>query len=165
MLWIAACAIAMTSCKKSDDGGPGGDAAQGTIKASIDGKAFTSLKMTTKATRVNAAGKTMITLQGNDASGKALVFTIMGVETAGTYNIGGGANISVTLGYTEINISNPTDTKTWQAPFDSSIAGEIKIAELTDKVIKGTFSAKAKGNTSSNTSTVDIANGAFNMSF
>ncbi len=165
MLWVAACAIALTSCKKNDNGGPGGDAAPGTIKATIDGKAFTSLKMTTKATRVNAGGKPMITLQGNDASGKALIFTILGVETTGTYNIGGGANISIGLGYTEINISNPTDTKTWQAPFDSSIAGEIQISELTDKAIKGTFKAKAKGNTSSNTSTVDITNGAFNMNF
>lgn len=163
MLFILACAIAMAACKKNEDGGPGGNAAPGTIEAKIGGSSFKSLKMTTMANRVNVGGSSVITVQGNETSGKAIVMVINGVDGAGTYQIGGGANISISASYTEVNISNPTATKIWQAPFDSSVAGEIKIAELTDKVIKGTFSFTAKNN--SDGSVKEVTNGSFNLNF
>lgn len=163
VMLVLACTFAMTSCKKNDAGGTGGDAAPGTIKAKIDGASFTSLKMTTMANRVNVGGSSMVTMQGSETSGKAIVLVMNGVDGPGTYQIGGGANISISASYTEVNISNPTDTKTWQAPFDSSIAGEVKIAELTDKNIKGTFAFTAK-NTQEN-SMRDVTAGAFNMNF
>lgn len=162
MLMVAG-TIAMASCKKNEDGGPGGGAAAGTIEAKVSGSSFKSLKMTTMANRVNVGGSSIITVQGNETSGKAIVLVMNGVDGPGTYQIGGGANISISGSYTEVNISNPTATKVWQAPFDSSVAGEIKIAELTDKVIKGTFSFTAKN--SSDNSTKEVTNGAFNVSF
>jgi len=162
LLVMLACTIAVTSCKKSEDGGPGGDAAPGTIKAKIDGASFASLKMTSIANRVNVGGKSIITVQGNESSGKAIVLVMNGVDGPGTYAIGGGANISISASYTEVNIANPTATKIWQAPFDSSVAGEVKIAELTDAAIKGTFTFTAK-NTTEN-SLREITAGAFNMS-
>src|SRR5690606_12013080 len=100
---------------------------------------------------------------GNETSGKAIVLVMNGVDEVGTYQIGGGANISISASYTEVNIANPTATKVWQAPFDSSVAGEVKISELSDKAIKGTFSFTAKNN--SDYSTKEITNGAFNLSF
>lgn len=163
LLLMMACAIAATSCKKNEDGGPGGDAAPGTIKAKISGASFSSLKMTTMANRISVGGSSMITVQGNETSGKAIVIVMNGVDGAGTYSIGGGANISISASYTEVNISNPTATKVWQAPFDPSVAGEVKIAELTDTAIKGTFTFSAK-NTTDN-SMREITEGAFNVSF
>lgn len=162
LLLMLACAVTATSCKKNEDGGPGGDAAPGTIKAKVDGASFTSLKMTSAANRINVGGTSMITVQGNESSGKAIVLVMNGVDGPGTYSIGGEANISISGSYTEVNISNPTATKVWQAPFDSSVAGEVKIAELTDTVIKGTFTFTAK-NTTDN-SVREITDGAFNMS-
>ena len=160
---MLACAIAATSCKKNEDGGPGGNAAPGTIAAQIGGTSFKSLKMTTMANRVNAGGSSAITVQGSETSGKAIVLVMNGLNESGTYQIGGGANISISASYTEVNIANPTATKVWQAPFDSSVAGEVKISELSDKAIKGTFSFTAKSN--SDNSTKEITNGSFNLSF
>ena len=161
VLLMLTCALAVTSCKKNNDGGPGGDAAPGTIKAKIDGASFTSLKMTTIGNRVNVGATSMITVQGNEASGKAIVLVMNGVDGPGTYQIGGGANISISGSYTEVNISNPTATQVWQAPFDATVAGEVKIAELTDKTIKGTFTFSAK-NTKDN-SMREITEAAFNV--
>jgi len=104
----------------------------------------------------------MITVQGNESSGKAIVLVMNGVDSPGTYQIGGSASISISASYTEVNISNPTNTQVWQAPFDSSVSGEIKIAELTDKVIKGTFQFTAKN--SKDQSMREVTDGAFNMS-
>jgi len=163
VLLMLACAVAATSCKKNDDGGPDGGAASGTIKAKIGSASFTSLKMTTMANRVNVGGTSMITVQGNETSGKAIVLVMNGVDGTGTYQIGGGANIAISASYTEVNISNPTATQVWQAPFDSSVAGEIKISELTDKVIKGTFQFSAKNN--KDNSMREITGGAFNVNF
>ncbi|GGC31108.1 hypothetical protein GCM10011386_23860 [Parapedobacter defluvii] len=162
LLLMLACAMATTSCKKNEDGGPGGDAAPGTIKAKINGAAFASLKMTSVANRINVGGTSMITVQGNESSGKAIVLVMNGVDSPGTYQIGGSASISISASYTEVNISNPTNTQVWQAPFDSSVSGEIKIAELTDKVIKGTFQFTAKN--SKDQSMREVTDGAFNMS-
>ncbi len=160
---MLACVITATSCKKNEDGGPSGDASPGTIEAKIGGSQFKSLKMTTVANRVNVGSSSVITVQGNETSGKAIVMVINGADGPGTYQIGGGANISISASYTEVNISNPTATKIWQAPFDSSVAGELKISELSDKVIKGTFSFTAKNN--SDKSIKEITNGSFNLSF
>ncbi len=162
MMLLLAGALAATSCKKSDAGG-GGDAAPGTIKAKINGASFTSLSMTSAASRVSVAGTTMVTIQGSESSGKAIMFVINGVSGTGTYQIGGGANISISASYTEVNISNPTATKVWQAPFDSSVAGEISIAEFTDKVVKGTFNFSARS--SQDQSMREVTEGSFNMTF
>ncbi|HWK58907.1 MAG TPA: DUF6252 family protein [Parapedobacter sp.] len=159
---MLACAIAATSCKKNEDGGPGGNAPAGTIKAKIDGTSFASLKMTSMANRINMGGTSMITVQGSESSGKAIVLVMNGVDSPGTYEIGGGANISISASYTEVNINNPTATKIWQAPFDSSVAGEVKIAELTDTSIKGTFTFSARNSTDK--SMKEVTSGAFNMS-
>ncbi len=161
-LLMMICVLAMPSCKKNEDGGPGGDAAPGTIKAMIDGSSFSSLKMTSVANRINAGGTSIITVQGNESSGKAIVLVMNGVDGTGTYSIGGDANISISASYTEVNISNPTATKIWQAPFDSSVAGEVKIAELTNTTIKGTFTFTAKN--TMDQSVREVTEGAFNMS-
>ena len=63
-------AFAFSSCSSDDDGGNPGDvtAGSGTISAKIDGNSFTSLEMTSIATKVNAGGQSTLVIQGNTQS-------------------------------------------------------------------------------------------------
>ena len=156
-----------TSCSSDDDGGDGGNAAAGTIQAKVDGTLVTTLEMVTFAT---LSGTSNLQIQGNTGgtSSKAFVLQMQGLDGVGTYTIGGGANIINTAVYSEItvDISNPSNTVTndWQAPFDSSVAGEIKISELTDTKVVGTFSFTGK-NVNGDNSTKQITEGSFNINF
>ncbi len=164
VLMSLALVFTTTSCSKDDDGGGGGDASNGTIKAKVAGANFSSSPQLSAATQINAGGSTVITVQGNDSSGKAIVLVMNGVSETGTFSIGGGANISISASYIEANVSNPTDTQIWQAPFDSTVAGEVNISELSDTKVKGTFNFTGK-NVNGDNSTKAITEGSFNMNF
>lgn len=149
-----------TSCSSDDDGGSGGDAANGTIKANIAGTNFSSNPVLSAANQVTVAGTTTVTIQGNDNSGKGIVLVMNGVTGEGIYPIGGGANISISASYIEVNVSNPQNTQTWQAPFDATQAGEINISEFTTSKIQGTFQFDAK-NVNGDNSMKAITEGVF----
>lgn len=170
--FICACflvtsSLFLTSCSSDDDGGGGGSAAAGTITAKVDGASVTTVEIATFATQV---GSSMMQIQGNTGgtSSKAFVLNIMSYDGVGTYDIGGGefglgqANVS----YVEISfdLSNPLDfqEKTWNAPFDGGEkVGEIKVSEVTDTNIKGTFFFTAM-NVEDNTQK-QITEGSFNI--
>ncbi len=171
--FICACflvtsSLFITSCSSDDDGGGGGNAAAGTITAKVNGSSVTTLEMTTFAYQTGS----VVHIQGNTegTSSKAFSFNIMSFDGVGTYDIGGGefglgqANVS----YSEItvNLSNPmaSETKTWAAPYEGGEkVGEIKVSEVTDTHIKGTFSFTAKNN--SDGTTRNITEGSFNVEF
>ena len=155
--------VVTTSCSKSDDDGGGdGGAASGTIKAKINGSNFTSAEISTSGSITNAGGMQNFTLIGSNSSGKGIMVTIIGFDGEGTYQIGGGANITVSASYSETDINNPMDTQVWQAPYDSSVAGEINFSEVTNTKAKGTFHFKAK-NTGGDNSIKEITEGTFNV--
>ena len=163
MLIALALVFTTSSCSKDDDGGDGGGAASGTIKAKINGNNFTSAEISTQGTITNASGMQTFMLIGSNSSGQGIMVTIIGFDGEGTYQIGGGANISVAASYSETDINNPMDTQVWQAPFDDSIAGEIKFSEVTDTKAKGTFHFTAKNG--GDGSTKEITEGSFNVNF
>lgn len=146
-----------TSCSSDDDGG-GGNAAAGTVQAKVDGSNFSSNTQTTTATLVSA--NNTLAIYGSDLAGKTITLNIVGVyDGEGTYQIGGGANVAVNASYTEGTASGVT---AWQAPFDSSVAGEIKISsQTTSEKVVGTFNFTAK--TSDGSSTKVITEGSFNI--
>lgn len=158
--------LVFTSCSKSDDdGGSGGSAASGTVKATIGGKSFTSLKIATTATKTTAGGVEWLRIQGNDSDGNAIVLTINPYDGVGTYNVS-DASVFTTAFYTKIDVdlNNPQNSKTenWVAPYDSSgVIGEIKISEETDTTVKGTFSFTGKSDVDG--SLKEITNGSFNV--
>ncbi|MCE7054164.1 DUF6252 family protein [Algoriphagus sp. AGSA1] len=152
--------LAGSSCSNDDERDPG-NADSGTIKAKVDGATFTSNPQFSAANRISVGSTTTVTLQGNDSSGKGIVIVLNGVTGPGIYQIGGGANISISASYIEVNTSNPQATQTWQAPFDSSVAGEVTIDEFTETKITGSFEFTCKN--SGNNSTKQITEGAFNL--
>lgn len=149
-----------TSCSSSDDGGSGGSAASGTIKAKIDGSNFTSLEITSFASVQTGGGVTTLVMQGNTQD-QAINMIINGYEGVGTYQIS-DSNVFITASYIEPDISNPANSQTWSAPFqDSGIIGEIKVSEETSSKIKGTFYYTAKNSNTGGTK--EITEGSFNL--
>lgn len=156
--------LSLSSCS-SDEGGGGGVAAEGTITANVAGSTFTSMELATIANRVNAGGSTIVTIQGSDATGKAINLIINGATQTGTYDIGGENLIAVVGTYIETNIQNPQASKTYVAPYeDGGVAGSITISEMTDTKIVGTFNFTGKNQNDQNDSKA-ITNGAFNVMF
>ncbi len=154
--------VSLTSCKSDDDGGDsgGGGAASGTITAKINGDQFTSLEITSFANITSGGGQTTLVMQGNTQS-QAINIVINGYEGVGGYEISDD-NVFIIASYIEPNISNPSDTQTWSAPFqDSGIVGEVRISEETESKVKGTFHFDCKN---SNDDTMkSVTDGSFNL--
>lgn len=166
LVLFAALAVTFTSCS-SDDGGSGGNAAAGTMKAKVAGSNVTTLEITTFAT---ISGNVLI-LQGNTGgtSSKAFNLNVGAYNGVGTYDIGGGTTGlgQATASYIEIvvDIANPTafQSTTWQAPFTGGAkVGEVSVSEVTSTNIKGTFFYTAKKN-SGDMSEIAITEGSFNI--
>ncbi len=169
--FICACFLVTTSflvssCSSDDDGGGGGSAAAGTITAKVGGSSVTTVNIATFANQVGP----IMQIQGNTGgtSSKAFVLNIMTYDGVGTYDIGGGefglgqANVSYVE--TIVDLANPTapDIKTWSAPFEGGEkVGEIKVSEVTETYIKGTFQFTAKN--TDDGSTKQITEGSFNI--
>lgn len=160
----------LSGCKKDDDGGAGGK--EGVIEAMVDGKKFksSSIPGVTYASSAAVGKGRVITVVGSTegTTSKSITITLTGIGEPGTYQIGGKGNGSVIIGYleTEIDLANPTAPKItqWTAPWgDDTIAGELKISELTDEKISGTFNATCKNN--DGTSTKELKSGSFNVKF
>lgn len=148
----------LTSCKSDDDGGGSGTAGEGTIEASIDGVAFTSLEITSIATAANGN----MQIQGNDADGNAILLLIIGYNGTGTYNFdGSNTTIFNTASYTQADINNPLNSQSWSAPFDATLAGSVSISNETDDTIEGTF--EFTGQNANDNSQKVISNGSFNL--
>ena len=150
--------ITFTGCKSDDDGGDGGNAANGTIEASVDGAGFTSLNITSIATLANGN----LILQGNDADGKGIVITIFAYDGVGTYDFTGADPLILhTAVYIETDINNPMNSQSWSAPFDTTMVGSVSISSETDDNIQGTFNFTGQ-NANDNSQKV-ITDGSFNL--
>ncbi len=165
-LLLISTAIFTFSCKSDDDGGSGGSAAAGTITAKVNGTTITTMEMVTFAHNVSGS----LSIQGNTGgtSSKAFSMLILNFDGVGTYPIGGGANIANSASYSEIvvDINNPMNSQTynWQAPYDANQAGEVKITEVTDAYVKGTFTFQCK-NVNGDGSIKNVTEGSFNVNF
>lgn len=164
---VLGCLVLFTvaACKKDKDGGSGGSAAEGTIKASVAGSSWTSISMSTSAQYV-AAGKSL-TMMGTDASGKTINIIVNNYDgSTGTWDItnAGASAIGVVASYIETNITNPTASKTYVAPYSGSgVIGKIQISEFSKTgSVKGTFNFKAR-NQSDNADFKEVASGSFNV--
>lgn len=165
MAMLFAVSVFTFSCKSDDDGGGGGNAGAGTISAKVDGTTVTTIDLTTTASNANG---TLIILgnDGNQNPNKAFNLTIVGFDGTGTYPIGGTGNVFNVGTYTEtiVDVNNPTnpDVTIYTAPYTGGAnVGEIKISEITDTYVKGTFSFKAKNQSGSDFK--NITDGSFNV--
>lgn len=154
--------FAVTACKKDDDGGDGGSAAEGSVQAKIGGSSWTSIKMSTSAQYITA-GK-VLTMMGVDASGKTINIIINNYDgSTGTWQIPNSVgSIAVVASYIEVNLGSTP--KTWAAPYSGSgVIGEVKISEFSKTGnVKGTFKFKARNQADSN-DFKDITDGSFNI--
>ncbi|MCY1508214.1 hypothetical protein D9M68_425150 [compost metagenome] len=152
----------IAACKKDKNGGDGGTAAEGTVKAKIGGSSWTSISMSTSAQYV-AAGK-VLTLMGVDASGKTINIIVNNYDgSTGTWEIPNGlGGIAVTASYIEVNLGG--SSKTYVAPYSGSgLIGKVQISEFSKTgSVKGTFNFKAR-NQSDNSDFKEVTEGSFNI--
>ena len=154
-----------TACSSDDGSGSGGNTPPGTMSANIDGNNYQSSEMLSSANKVNNGidGSEALTLLGNTDEGKTISINILNYDGVGTYDIGGDNSIAVTASYIEVNISNPTDSQTWQAPFDETVSGSISVSSDENNNVQGTFEFTAQN--SIDDSIKEITAGSFNMDY
>jgi len=154
----------LSSCSNDDDGGSSSNASNGTITASIDGDSFQSNAMFSVSNLIDQGGITTLTLQGTNNDGNGFTFVINGFDGVGTYEIGGNNTVFVNASYIETDVTNPTNSQTWQAPYDDdTVRGEFQISEDTGSNVKGTFEFTAKN--TNDGSVKSITNGNFNLDY
>ena len=155
--------LAVSACKKNNDGGGGGSAAEGTVKAKVNGSSWSSLSMSTAAQYVSMAKS--LTILGPDASGKTINIIINNYDgSTGTWDItsAGTSAIGVTASYMEVNLGG--SSKTYAAPYSGSgVIGKVQISEFSKTGnVKGTFNFKARNQSDTN-DFKDITEGSFNV--
>ncbi|WP_204346832.1 DUF6252 family protein [Psychroserpens algicola] len=157
--------LSLTSCSSDDDGGGAGSAGSGVLVAKVDGTSYQSLEISSSATVANG-GQNLIIIATN-SDGKAFAFTIFGYEGVGTYDLDGSviSNVNV-ASYTEtdVDLNNPQNSTTeiWQAPYDNSAVGFLKVSEETDTKVIGTFQFTCK-NLNGDQSVKTVTDGSFNL--
>lgn len=148
------------SCSSDDNGGGGGgNAAEGTIKAKVDGSSMETAKQATSAGLSHGS----LTILGSTMSMPSKTITLMvnGFEGEGVYKISADDIMFSAATYTEIDAN--FETNSWLAPYEGSgEAGEIVITEATSTHVKGTFHFKAR-HQENNSSYKNITQGAFNV--
>lgn len=160
--------VTFTSCSSDDDGGSaggnGGSSASGTLTAKVDGNNYQSARIASSATVANAGSVTNLIIIAANSNGKSFAMTIFGYTGPGTYQLGGGVNITNSGSYQETDVSDPQNptTEIWQAPFNDTQVGEIIITEETDSKVKGTFYFRCK-NVAGDNSEKNITDGSFNL--
>ena len=156
--------VSITSCSNDDDGGNAGNAGSGVLTAKVGGTNYQSLEISSSATIANS-GQNLIVIATN-SDGNAFAFTIFGFDGVGTYPLGGGANITNSASYseTDVDLSNPQNSTTelWQAPYDDTMVGEIRVSEISDTKVIGTFDFTCK-NVGGDQSIKTITEGSFNL--
>ncbi len=157
--------VTLTSCSSNDDGGDGGNAGAGTVTAKVNGASFTSLEISTSATLIDVGGSQSLIIIASNSAGQAIQINISGVDGIGTYNITGADILIInSASYSETDVSDPANpsTEIWQAPYDDTLVGFLKISELTETNIKGTFEFSCK-NVLGDNSINEITDGSYNI--
>lgn len=162
MVLFLLASMTFISCS-SGDGGIGGDAGSGIVKAKVDGVSISSIALLTQANKVTAGSSSTLTMQGTNMDGKGFNFVVNNFTGVGTYTIGGSSSVFVTGNYVEGNAQNPLNTSLWSTPYDNTTKrGEISFSEVTATNVKGTFQFTAKNPKDS--SVKQITEGSFNVS-
>ncbi|MEW4924380.1 DUF6252 family protein [Algibacter sp. 2305UL17-15] len=154
--------LTITSCSKDDDSSGGGEVGSGTMTANVDGASYKNFNNLGQATLATTNGKKNLVIQSSNSNGQSINIVIWNYTGPGTYKIEStGLNANTAI-YTETDVSNPTNTQIWSAPYKDSAVESIKITDETDSNVEGEFSFKGKN--SGDDSVKNITDGKFNLS-
>jgi len=159
--------LVLSSCSSDSDNGGGGTPAAstgvGTFRAKIGGRDFASIPQGAFAILATSGTFQNLALSGSDISGKSIQLSILDENIGvGTYQMTDQSETIVSGSYNEVNISNPSASQIWGAPYDGGgNSGSITITSKTATNIQGTFSFS--GRLLTGTSTAAITEGFFNL--
>jgi len=140
--------ISFSSCKKSEDTNP--ITGNGSISLSYDGTAWSA---TLAVQAVNSNG--VINVTGSDSDAHQAAVTLVGVSTAGTYEI-------TSLTGNQLRWTEGLGTNDTYSANGIVGSGSIVVEELSDTHIKGTFSFVGQN---TNGDSRNITNGKFEADF
>lgn len=161
LLTIAFFVVFSFSSCSSDDDDATGSVGSGTMTAKIDGASFSNSNDVGQATISSLPTGDNLIIQASNSDGESINLIVWNYTGTGTYEINSSGTNPNTGIYTETDISNPTNTQIWQAPYQNSSIGTVKITEETSTAVKGEFNFKAKN--AGDNSVKDITEGLFNL--
>lgn len=147
ILSLCLLALLVIACDSNDNDGDGDEFAMGTMKAEIDGVAWTAANA--NANRVEAGSISTLTIAGATASVEAISIALVNVTAAGTYSLSSGSSASFTR---EANFSG----------IYNSTSGSVTISHMDEETVEGTFSFEAR-NTAGET--ISVTNGRFDVEY
>jgi hypothetical protein len=146
-VWLSFVVVAiLAACSSSSSPA---DPANGTVKATIEGEAF-SATLATSAT--NTSG--VLAIAGSDSRGRQIQLRIIGADKAGTYSLGGITNPNIAT----VTLA-PESSQTYVTSMVGG-SGTIVITELSTAKVAGTFTFTAMNSASVQKKVTD---GSFNL--
>lgn len=137
----------------SDDDPTEGTAGGAFLTAKVNGSDFASLEGTTSAIVSNG----VLALQGSDASGNFIRFTIMSYNGAGTYKSGDALTNANTMMY-----GTATNATGWVSTMNLG-SGTLKVTNDDGATIEGTFSFEGLAGNQNSSGTKNVTEGKFSV--
>lgn len=154
-------ALVFTGCKKDDDGGMGGAAAEGNLTATVNGNSFQSLEGTTAAQETNSGGVRVIAVSAGTIDSENLQMIVQNFDGVGTYSLN-LINIGTYSYLPDPSNPDPNTVVIYSTATGSGNVGEINISSYSATNVEGTFSFTGY-NINDPSDTTTVTNGAFNM--
>jgi len=156
ILFLATVLFAFSACSSDDNSGNVAQpSAEFYVNAHVDGTGYSNSSYF-DPTGMVVSGVLMV--QSSTDSGNSIQIQIPAFNGVGTYTSG---NNNLTNGY--INYLKKGSGLSFQTFTSVRGNGAVKVTEVTDTYVAGTFSAVAKENTESSTASVTIAEGSFKV--
>lgn len=143
VLLMTMIAMTFTACSSDDDANGGGSNGSGEyVRAQIDGSSWSASTSfdTTGGTLSTNGGITVLVVQGSDADGNAINFSIINYDGPGTYTTGDNLTNTNLIQYLTINPVAGWASNVATSVVNGLTPGEIIVSSDDNGVVEGTFS-------------------------
>ncbi len=152
--------LAVTACKKDDEGGDDPQGGEGTLTAKIDGQSF-SADIAVQA-QISDAGQTdVLAISGGTSQSENLQMIIQGFDGVGTYDLN-FTNIGTYSYLPDPNNPDPNTVKIYISINGTQSTGEVNVSSFDGDNIKGTFSFTGY-DVNNQSDSVTVTDGQFNL--
>ncbi|MCW9036635.1 hypothetical protein [Altibacter sp.] len=160
VLFVLFISLAVTACKKDDEGGDDGQAGEGQMVAKVDGQNFQSLEGTVMAQESNSGVRTLAVSAGT-VNSENLQMIIINFDGEGTYDLN-FTNIGTYSFLPDPSNPDPSTVVVYSTANGNSSNGTINISSYSTTNVKGTFSFTGY-NINNPSETTSVTEGSFDM--
>ncbi|HIB49556.1 MAG TPA: hypothetical protein EYN07_00640 [Flavobacteriaceae bacterium] len=152
--------LAVTACKKDDDGGEDPAAGTGTLTASIDGAGLTA-DIAVQAQITMSAQGDVLAISGGTSQSENLQMIIQNFDGAGTYELN-FLNIGTYSYLPDPSNPDPSTVVIYTTVNGTQSEGELRVSSFDGNTIVGTFNFTGY-NANDMSDTVAVTAGEFNL--